>query len=135
MQAFEPAVYLLCFLTSPVAMLLLLRSYRQNRTRLLLWSALGFIALAVNNFLLFADLVLLPTVNLLGVVVAFLIGGTVVIENVFTIPGLGALLVRAVLTRDYFVVQAVTLILACGVVIANFAVDVVTVMLDPRVKL
>ena len=78
---------------------------------------------------------LLPTVNLLGVVVAFLIGGTVVIENVFTIPGLGALLVRAVLTRDYFVVQAVTLILACGVVIANFAVDVATVMLDPRVKL
>lgn len=78
---------------------------------------------------------LLPTVNLLGVVVAFLIGGTVVIENVFTIPGLGALLVRAVLTRDYFVVQAVTLILAFGVVIANFAVDVVTVMLDPRVKL
>ena len=65
MQAFEPAVYLLCFLTSTVAMLLLLRSYRQNRTRLLLWSALGFIALAVNNFLLFADLVLLPTVNLL----------------------------------------------------------------------
>jgi len=78
---------------------------------------------------------LLPTVNLLGVVVEFLIGGTVVIENVFTIPGLGALLVRAVLTRDYFVVQAVTLILACGVVIANFAVDVATVLLDPRVKL
>jgi peptide/nickel transport system permease protein len=78
---------------------------------------------------------LLPTVNLLGVVVAFLIGGTVVIETVFSIPGLGALLVRAVLTRDYFVVQAVTLILAFGVVIANFAVDVATVMLDPRVKL
>jgi peptide/nickel transport system permease protein len=78
---------------------------------------------------------LLPTVNLLGVVVAFLIGGTVVIENVFNIPGLGNLLIRAVLTRDYFVVQAVTLILAVGVVLANFAVDIVTVILDPRVKL
>ena len=78
---------------------------------------------------------LLPTINLLGVVVAFLIGGTVVIENVFNIPGLGNLLIRAVLTRDYFVVQAVTLILAFGVVLSNFVVDVITAMLDPRVKL
>jgi peptide/nickel transport system permease protein len=72
---------------------------------------------------------------LLGVVVAFPIGGTVVIENVFNIPGLGNLLIRAVLTRDYFVVQAVTLILAFGVILANFIVDIVTAALDPRVKL
>ncbi|HEU4825706.1 MAG TPA: ABC transporter permease [Dongiaceae bacterium] len=78
---------------------------------------------------------LLPTVNLLGVVVAFLIGGTVVIENVFNIPGLGNLLIRAVLTRDYFVVQAVTLILAIGIVISNLVVDILTAALDPRVKL
>lgn len=78
---------------------------------------------------------LLPTINLLGVVVAFLIGGTVVIENVFNIPGLGNLLIRGVLTRDYFVVQAVTLILAFGVVLSNFIVDVLTALLDPRVKL
>ncbi|MBI2254689.1 MAG: ABC transporter permease [Proteobacteria bacterium] len=78
---------------------------------------------------------LLPTVNLLGVVVAFLIGGTVVIENVFNIPGLGNLLIRAVLTRDYFVVQAVAFILAVGVVISNFVVDLLTALLDPRVKL
>jgi peptide/nickel transport system permease protein len=78
---------------------------------------------------------LLPTVNLMGVVVSFLIGGTVVIENVFNIPGLGQALIRGVLTRDYFVVQAVTLVLAFGIVITNFIVDVVTVILDPRVKL
>lgn len=78
---------------------------------------------------------LLPTVNLLGVVVAFLIGGTVVIENVFNIPGLGNLLIRGVLTRDYFVVQAVTLILAVGVVLSNLVVDLLTAILDPRVKL
>ena len=78
---------------------------------------------------------LLPTVNLMGVVVSFLIGGTVVIENVFDVPGLGNLLVRAVLVRDYFVVQAVTLILAFGIVVTNFIVDVITVALDPRVKL
>ncbi len=64
MHAFEPAVYLLCFITSAVAMLLLLRSYRQNRTRLLLWSALSFVALAINNFLLFVDIVLLPDLDL-----------------------------------------------------------------------
>jgi peptide/nickel transport system permease protein len=78
---------------------------------------------------------LLPTVNLLGVVVAFLIGGTVVIENVFNIPGLGNLLVRAVLSRDYFVVQSVTLLLALWIVVTNFIVDITTVILDPRVKL
>ena len=65
MHAFAPAVYLLCFITSAVAMLLLLRSYRQNRTRLLLWSALCFVALAINNFLLFVDIVLLPNISLL----------------------------------------------------------------------
>jgi hypothetical protein len=65
MHALQPAVYLLCFITSTVAMLLLLRSYRQNRTRLLLWSALCFVALAVNNFFLFVDIVLLPNISLL----------------------------------------------------------------------
>ena len=78
---------------------------------------------------------LLPTVSLTGVIVAFLIGGIVIIENVFNIPGLGNLLIRAVLTRDYFVVQAVTLVLSIGVVLANFTVDILTVILDPRVKL
>ena len=67
--------------------------------------------------------------------VAFLIGGTVVIETVFNIPGLGSCWSARVLTRDYFVVQAVTLVLAVGVVLTNFIVDIVTVVLDPRVKL
>ena len=78
---------------------------------------------------------LLPTVSLLGIVVSFLIGGTVVVETVFNIPGLGQLMVRAVLTRDYFVVQGVTLFFAVGVVLTSFVVDVLSVALDPRVKL
>jgi peptide/nickel transport system permease protein len=78
---------------------------------------------------------LLPTISLLGIVISFLIGGTVVIETVFNIAGLGQLMVRAVLTRDYFVVQGVTLFFAVGVVITNFLVDVVSVALDPRVTL
>jgi ABC-type dipeptide/oligopeptide/nickel transport system permease component len=78
---------------------------------------------------------LLPTVSLLGIVVSFLIGGTVVVETVFNIPGLGQLMVRGVLTRDYFVVQGVTLFFAVGVVLTTFSVDVLSVALDPRVKL
>jgi peptide/nickel transport system permease protein len=78
---------------------------------------------------------LLPTLNLAGVIVSFLIGGTVIVESVFNIPGLGQLMVRSVLTRDYFTVQGVTLVLALGVVLTTFIVDVLTVLLDPRVKL
>jgi hypothetical protein len=64
-QLFESTIYLLCMLTSLVAMWLLLRSYRQNRSRLLLWSAAAFVAFALNNLLLFFDLVVLPvTVDL-----------------------------------------------------------------------
>jgi len=78
---------------------------------------------------------LLPTISLLGIVVSFLIGGTVVVETVFNVPGMGQLMIREVLTRDYFVVQGVTLFFALGVVLTTFIVDVVTVALDPRVKL
>jgi peptide/nickel transport system permease protein len=77
---------------------------------------------------------LLPTVSLFGVVASFLIGGSVVIENVFNIPGLGLLLVRAVLNRDYFVVQGVTLVLALGIVLTNLLIDIVIAALDPRIK-
>jgi peptide/nickel transport system permease protein len=75
---------------------------------------------------------LLPTVSLFGVVASFLIGGTVVIENVFNIPGLGLLLVRSVLSRDYLVVQGVTIVMALGIVLSNLIVDIVIAALDPR---
>ncbi|HZR22383.1 MAG TPA: DUF5985 family protein [Vicinamibacterales bacterium] len=58
------AVYLLCAMTSGGCAIALLRTYLQRRTRLLLWSSLGFIGLALNNAILFADLVVLPTVDL-----------------------------------------------------------------------
>jgi peptide/nickel transport system permease protein len=77
---------------------------------------------------------LLPTVSLFGVVASFLIGGTVVIENVFNIPGLGLLLVCSVLSRDYLVVQGVTLVMASGIVLSNLLIDIVIAALDPRVK-
>ena len=57
---FPSAVYLLCFLTSSACALLLARSYRRTGARLLLWSALCFVLLGLNNLVVFVDLVLLP---------------------------------------------------------------------------
>ncbi len=57
-------VYLLCAITSLLCAGLLLRSYLQNRTQLLFWSSLCFLGLAINNILLFIDLVVVPTVDL-----------------------------------------------------------------------
>lgn len=57
------AVYLLCALTSAFCSVLLIRSYRENPTRLLMWSSLCFVGLAINNILLFVDLVLVPDVD------------------------------------------------------------------------
>jgi peptide/nickel transport system permease protein len=78
---------------------------------------------------------LVPTVNLLAVNIGWLISGTVVIESLFAIPGIGQLLVRGIFTRDYMVVQGVAMVLACATVVVNFVADVVTVALDPRVKM
>jgi hypothetical protein len=65
MSGWAPAVYFLCFLASACCGWLLVRSYLNNKTKLLLWSAACFVLLALNNFLLFTDLVLLPvTVDL-----------------------------------------------------------------------
>ncbi|MGH7087291.1 MAG: DUF5985 family protein [Stellaceae bacterium] len=54
-------VYFLCCIVSILAMWLVYRSYRRTPTRLLLWSSLAFVALAINNFLLFIDVIILPT--------------------------------------------------------------------------
>ena len=78
---------------------------------------------------------LVPTVNLLAVNIGWLIGGTVVIETVFALPGMGQLLVRAIFSRDYMVVQGVAMVFACATVLVNFLADIATVTLDPRVKL
>jgi peptide/nickel transport system permease protein len=77
---------------------------------------------------------LLSTVTIFGVNVAFLIGSTVVIENVFAVGGIGQLLVSAISQRDYAVVQGVTLLIALFVVAVNLLVDVVYALLDPRVS-
>ncbi len=78
---------------------------------------------------------LLPTINLLGVNFAWLIGGTVVIETVFSVPGLGSLMISSIFARDYLVVQGITLMFAMAVILTNFIVDILIVAIDPRIKL
>jgi peptide/nickel transport system permease protein len=78
---------------------------------------------------------LMPSVNLLAVNIGWLISGTVVIESLFAIPGIGQLLVRGIFSRDYMVVQGVAMVLACATVVVNFLADVATVAIDPRVKI
>jgi len=77
---------------------------------------------------------LISTVTVLGLNIGWLIGGTVVIETVFTIAGLGSLMVSSIYARDYLVIQSVTLVFALLVISINFATDVVYAMLDPRVS-
>jgi peptide/nickel transport system permease protein len=78
---------------------------------------------------------LVPTINLLAVNIGWLIGGSVVVESVFSLPGLGQLLVRGIFTRDYMVVQGVAMAFACATVLINFLADILTAAADPRVKI
>jgi peptide/nickel transport system permease protein len=78
---------------------------------------------------------LLPTVTIFGVNIAFLLGSTVIIENVFAIGGIGQLLISAILQRDYPVVQGITLVLAISVVLVNLLTDIAYAVLDPRISL
>jgi peptide/nickel transport system permease protein len=78
---------------------------------------------------------LIPTVALLGVNVAYLIGSTVVVEQVFDLNGIGSLLIRSITNRDFPVVEAVTLVLAASVVLVNLLTDLLAATLDPRIRL
>ncbi|WP_262776210.1 ABC transporter permease [Brevibacterium permense] len=74
-------------------------------------------------------------VSILGIQVGHLVGGALVVENVFAIPGVGSLLMEAVLARDYDVVQALTVIFGVLVVLVYLLTDVVYSLVDPRVRL
>ncbi len=77
---------------------------------------------------------LLPVVSITGVQVAILLGGTVIYETIFSLPGVGSYLYEGVSRRDYPVVQGVTIMLTVGVILVNFVVDVSYRLLDPRVR-
>ena len=76
----------------------------------------------------------IPAVTVLGINIGFLIGGTVIIENVFAIPGIGQLMLNSIFERDFPVVQGVTLVFAVMVVLLNLFADIAYATLDPRVR-
>ena len=78
---------------------------------------------------------LIPTVTLLGINLAYLIGSTVVIERVFDLNGLGNLMLNAIGERDFPVVQGVTIVYAIAVVVINLLTDLGAAQLDPRIRL
>jgi peptide/nickel transport system permease protein len=77
---------------------------------------------------------LVPVVTVVGITMAILIGGAVVTEIVFNIPGLGRLIISAILRRDYPVVQGVVLVTAAAYVMINLTIDLLYAFIDPRIR-
>ncbi|MSV73777.1 MAG: ABC transporter permease subunit, partial [Actinobacteria bacterium] len=77
----------------------------------------------------------IPIVTVIGLTIGGLVAASVVVENVFALDGLGSLLVRAILQRDFAVVQAVVLLLVIVFVVVNLIVDLLYTVLDPRISL
>jgi peptide/nickel transport system permease protein len=77
---------------------------------------------------------LTAVVTMSGIQLGYLLGGTVIIEQIFILPGMGRLLISAINNRDFPVVQSVTLIFAAGFVIVNMAVDLAYALIDPRTR-
>jgi peptide/nickel transport system permease protein len=75
-----------------------------------------------------------PILTIIGIGIALLIGGAIVTETVFAIPGIGRLTVDAILRRDYPIIQGVVLIFSAAYVLINFAVDLSYMLLDPRIR-
>ncbi|WP_291858793.1 ABC transporter permease [Bradyrhizobium sp.] len=76
----------------------------------------------------------LTLVTVTGINIGRLIGGTVIVESIFALPGIGRLLLSAIFTRDLIILQGVVLIVALGYVLINFIVDMLYAVLDPRIR-
>ena len=77
---------------------------------------------------------IISMVTVLGLNIAYLVGGTLVVEQVFALPGIGALMINSVFQRDFTVVQAIALVFAVLVVLINLLTDIIVSLLDPRVR-
>lgn len=77
---------------------------------------------------------MIPVLTVMGLQFANLLAGTIVVENVFTLPGLGRLIFQAIANRDLVVVRNCVMLLAAMVVVVNFTVDLLTALIDPRVR-
>jgi ABC-type dipeptide/oligopeptide/nickel transport system permease component len=77
----------------------------------------------------------IPAVTLLGMIIAEIFSGSIIIEQVFTIPGIGRLLIAAIRSRDYPLTQTLTVYIAAVVILANTLVDIAIQLIDPRIRL
>ncbi len=77
---------------------------------------------------------LIPVVTLVGVELGYLLGGAVIIEQVFALPGIGRLALNAISQRDYALIQGATLFIACNFVVINLVVDLIYAVIDPRIS-
>lgn len=78
---------------------------------------------------------LVPIITVLGMITANILGGSIVIEQVFTLPGVGRLLINAISTRDLTLAQGMILYISFVIVIINFLIDIIYTIIDPRIKL
>jgi peptide/nickel transport system permease protein len=76
----------------------------------------------------------LPVITVIGIEAAFLMGGLIVTETVFNIPGIARFLVEAIRWRDYPIVQTLVMFIATIAVLVNFIVDLLYAALDPRIR-
>jgi peptide/nickel transport system permease protein len=77
---------------------------------------------------------LIPFITSVGIMTGYLLGGAIVVEQVFAIPGLGRLILGAIAERNYPLIQATILVVTVGFVLVNFLVDLLYVVIDPRVR-
>jgi peptide/nickel transport system permease protein len=77
---------------------------------------------------------LIPVITVSGLQVGYLLGGAVIVEQVFTLPGIGRLLLDSIYGRDYPVVQGTVLVIAFAFVVVNLIVDLLYAFLDPRIS-
>ena len=77
---------------------------------------------------------LIPFLTSVGIMTGYLLGGAIVVEQVFAIPGLGRLILGAIAERNYPLIQATILVVTAGFVLVNFLVDMLYMLVDPRVR-
>jgi peptide/nickel transport system permease protein len=78
---------------------------------------------------------LIPTVTVVGLQIGYLIGGAIIVESLFALPGIGSFGIDAILQRDYPMVQAFAIVASSGFLLSNVLVDLVYTVLDPRIRL
>jgi peptide/nickel transport system permease protein len=109
----------------------LLEVLRQDYMRTARAKGLGTVSILVTHAMRNS---LIPIITVIGVQIPVIVGGTVVLEKIFSVPGMGSFLLAAVQSRDYPVIQAIVIISATVVILSTLAVDLIYPLIDPRIR-